>query len=177
MLMLDDRRRHVEANRPARLALRLSLAETRRYTPDEVVPQEELPILDSIWAELLERGYVTGRSVFTGPDGGRLEVVYWGRANALPGRHLFAFAPAGWPEDELGLIEDEGPDRTVVPPTAREQEVLQLAAEGYSGPSIAAELVVSPATVKTHFENIYKKLGVRDRPAAVAKAMRLGLID
>ncbi|MEA2288463.1 MAG: Bacterial regulatory protein luxR family, partial [Solirubrobacteraceae bacterium] len=37
-------------------------------------------------------------------------------------------------------------------------------------------LILSPATVKTHFENIYEKLGVSDRAAAVAHAMRIGLI-
>jgi DNA-binding CsgD family transcriptional regulator len=177
MLMLDDRRRHVEANRPARLALRLSLAETRRYTPDEVVPPDELPTLEPIWTRLLETGCVTGRSVFAGPDGGRLEVVYRGLANALPGRHLFAFAPARWPEDELGLIEDESAEGAVASLTPREQEILQLAAEGLSGRSIAERLVLSPATVKTHFANLYAKLDVGDRAAAVAKGMRLGLID
>ena len=59
----------------------------------------------------------------------------------------------------------------------REVEVLRLAAEGNTGPEIAGSLVVSPATVKTHFEHIYEKLGVSDRAAAVAHAMRTGLID
>jgi PAS domain S-box-containing protein len=58
----------------------------------------------------------------------------------------------------------------------RELEVLSLAAEGNSGPQIAERLVVSPATVKTHFEHIYEKLGVGDRAAAVAHALRTGLI-
>ena len=58
----------------------------------------------------------------------------------------------------------------------RELEVLRLAAEGNSGPQIAEHLFVSPATVKTHFENIYEKVGVGDRAAAVAHALRTGLI-
>jgi DNA-binding CsgD family transcriptional regulator len=61
--------------------------------------------------------------------------------------------------------------------TPREIEVLALAAERLSGPELAAELVLSPATVNTHFKNIYAKLRVRTRPAAVAKAIRLGAID
>ena len=61
--------------------------------------------------------------------------------------------------------------------TAREIEVLQLAADGLSGPEIAARFVVSASTVKTHFENAYRKLGVTERPAAVAEAMRAGVID
>ena len=41
---------------------------------------------------------------------------------------------------------------------------------------IASELVVSTATVRTHFEHIYAKLAVSERGAAVARSMRLGLI-
>jgi PAS domain S-box-containing protein len=61
--------------------------------------------------------------------------------------------------------------------SVRELEVLRLAADGNRGPQIAEALVVSPATIKTHFENIYEKLGVSDRAAAVAHALRAGLID
>jgi DNA-binding CsgD family transcriptional regulator len=59
----------------------------------------------------------------------------------------------------------------------REQEVIQLAAEGMTGRQIAAHLVLSPATIKTHFEHAYEKLGVSDRAAAVARALRAGLIE
>jgi PAS domain S-box-containing protein len=62
------------------------------------------------------------------------------------------------------------------PLTEREIEVLRLAAEGLGGPGIAEQLVISPATVRTHFEHIYEKLGVGDRAGAVAQALRTGLI-
>jgi DNA-binding NarL/FixJ family response regulator len=61
--------------------------------------------------------------------------------------------------------------------TPRELQVLQLAARGCGGREIAEQLVVSPATVRTHFGRIYDKYGVSDRAAAVAKALRDGLID
>lgn len=61
--------------------------------------------------------------------------------------------------------------------TAREIEMLQLAAHGLSGRETAERLTISPATVKTHLENIYRKLGVSDKPSAVANALRLGIID
>jgi two-component system, NarL family, nitrate/nitrite response regulator NarL len=61
--------------------------------------------------------------------------------------------------------------------TARESEILALAAEGQSGPQIGRELEVSPATVKTHLKNISEKLGVTDRAAAVAEGIRRGLVD
>jgi ATP/maltotriose-dependent transcriptional regulator MalT len=62
------------------------------------------------------------------------------------------------------------------PLTEREIEVLRLAAAGQSGPRIAEQLVLSHSTVRTHFEHIYEKLGVGDRAAAVAQALRTGLI-
>jgi DNA-binding CsgD family transcriptional regulator len=62
------------------------------------------------------------------------------------------------------------------PLSDRELQVLRLAAEGNTGPEIAERLFVSPLTVKTHFQNIYEKLGVSDRAAAVALALRTGLI-
>jgi DNA-binding CsgD family transcriptional regulator len=60
--------------------------------------------------------------------------------------------------------------------TPREVQVLQLAARALSAAAIAAEMQVSPATVKRHFEDAYARLGVSDRAAAVAVAMRHGLI-
>jgi DNA-binding CsgD family transcriptional regulator len=175
MVMVDDGRRYVEVNRPARLMARLSLAEMRRSTIDDLTPPDEIPIMEAVWAQLLETGCVAGPREIIGRHGGPLEIVYWGMANALPGLHLFAFAPFDWFEDELD-VPDASADPPLVPLTPREREVLQLAAAGLPGPSIAERLVVSPSTVKTHFSNIYEKLGVSGRPAAVARGMRLGLI-
>ena len=58
----------------------------------------------------------------------------------------------------------------------REREVLGLTAQGLSAPQIAAELHLSPTTVKSHLHGAYEKLGVSDRAAAVAVAIRCGLI-
>lgn len=61
--------------------------------------------------------------------------------------------------------------------SARETEVLKRIASGQNIPAIAAELFVAPSTVKTHVQRLYEKLGVSDRAAAVAEAMRQGLLD
>jgi two-component system, NarL family, nitrate/nitrite response regulator NarL len=60
--------------------------------------------------------------------------------------------------------------------TAREVEVLQSAADGYSGPEIAGRLSVTPATIASHMPHIYERLGVSNRGAAVAVAIRSGVI-
>jgi DNA-binding NarL/FixJ family response regulator len=60
--------------------------------------------------------------------------------------------------------------------TPREAEVLRLAARGLSNKDIAQQLRIWSQTVKSHLHNVYNRLGVRTRRAAVAKALRLGLI-
>ena len=61
--------------------------------------------------------------------------------------------------------------------TAREQEVLRLVADGQSAPDIATQLYIEASTVKSHLQNIYEKLGVSERAAAVAEGMRRGLLE
>jgi len=61
--------------------------------------------------------------------------------------------------------------------TPREREILELTAQGFLAPDIGRRLYLSPATVKTHLQRLYGKLGVSDRAAAVAEAMRRGLLE
>ncbi|MBM0123983.1 response regulator transcription factor [Pimelobacter simplex] len=62
------------------------------------------------------------------------------------------------------------------PLTARELEVLRAMAVGRSNGEIAAELVISELTVKSHVGRIFTKLGLRDRPAAIVYAYDHGLV-
>lgn len=67
------------------------------------------------------------------------------------------------------------PDGPVLSP--REREVLMMIAAGSSVPAMAKELFLAPSTVKTHVQRLYEKLGVNDRGAAVAEAMRRKLLE
>lgn len=67
-----------------------------------------------------------------------------------------------WPGAHLGL-------------TQRESEVLSLLVASLSNKGIAAKLVISEDTVKTHIRGLYRKLGVSDRGGAIAVALREGL--
>jgi two-component system nitrate/nitrite response regulator NarL len=83
------------------------------------------------------------------------------------------------PEVQSGLAEQVRTRQSDQRPTLsrREREVLERAATGLSAPEIARELSISTATVKTHLHNLYDKLGVSERAAAVAEAMRRGLLE
>jgi two-component system nitrate/nitrite response regulator NarL len=83
------------------------------------------------------------------------------------------------PEIAAGLVSEirlrKQDDRPAL--TQREHEILRLIASGKSLPEIAKELYLGLTTVKTHVQHLYEKLGVSDRAAAVASAMRRGLIE
>jgi DNA-binding NarL/FixJ family response regulator len=58
----------------------------------------------------------------------------------------------------------------------REEEVLQLIADGLAPNEVAERLYISPRTVKNHLASAYAKLGARDRTDAVLRAVRRGII-
>ncbi|MDH4077699.1 MAG: response regulator transcription factor [Acidimicrobiia bacterium] len=65
------------------------------------------------------------------------------------------------------------PERLI---TTREEEVLQLIADGCSTPEVAEQLFISQKTVKNHLASIYQKLDARDRTQAVLQAVRMGIV-
>ncbi len=67
----------------------------------------------------------------------------------------------------------EEEERTI---TKREEEVLQLIADGCSTPEVAERLYISQKTVKNHLASIYQKLDARDRTQAVLQAVRMGIV-
>jgi two-component system nitrate/nitrite response regulator NarL len=83
------------------------------------------------------------------------------------------------PELAAGLASEirrrNEPDVPALSP--REREVLKMIAAGSSIPAMAKELFLAPSTVKTHVQRLYEKLGVSDRGAAVAEAMRRKLLE
>jgi DNA-binding NarL/FixJ family response regulator len=78
----------------------------------------------------------------------------------------------------IASIQTARPVATVSPPaelTPREREVLTLIGRGLSNRAIAEHLFVSEATVKTHINNLFAKVDIRDRADAVRRAMAYGL--
>ena len=169
VVIVDDERRYLELNAAARSALGPRDAVLEGLRVDDLTPPYWIPTLEANWARLMTTGSVASPAQPDPLDGGYLGVNFYALVNVLPGHHVIAFAPVGWLDAEAPIAR-----RSMLTP--RQLEILGLAANGRDGPAIARALVLSPATVRTHFQNIYKALGVRDRAGAVAAGFRLGLI-
>jgi two-component system nitrate/nitrite response regulator NarL len=121
---------------------------------------------------LVFKALAAGARAFLSKDADRGEVceaiiaVARGEVVLPPGVHsgLAGQIRANAPRDTLSL-------------TLREREVLTLIADGASAPQIGRQLHLSTGTIKTHLARLYEKLGVSDRAAAVAEAMRRGLLE
>jgi LuxR family transcriptional regulator, maltose regulon positive regulatory protein len=85
-------------------------------------------------------------------------------------------APDGEAPSSLLPKQAGSPQALIEPLSQRELEVLRLLRSDISGPEIARELILSLATVRTHTQNIYAKLGVNHRRAAIRRAEELKLL-
>ncbi|MEV0900435.1 response regulator transcription factor [Actinoplanes sp. NPDC049802] len=173
-----------------------------RHGPDVVLMDVRMPVLDGVaaTAEVLRRspaskviilttfdldeyvfdGLRAGASGFLLKDAPRGDLVRAVREVAA-GRSLLSPVAAHKLVAEFVRTSGRG-RRAAVPPglgglSAREREVLELLARGLNNAEIAATLVVSEHTVKTHVGAVLAKLGLRDRVQAVVYAHRHGVVD
>ena len=123
-------------------------------------------------SELVYRGIANGAAAYLSKESTREEIC---DTVAAVARGETRLAPDIQTELVRQIQMRAVEDRPALSP--REREVLALIADGLSAPDIAKQLFLSPATVKTHLQSLYEKLGVSDRAAAVATAMRLGLLE
>jgi DNA-binding NarL/FixJ family response regulator len=180
-----------------------AVALAARHDPDVVLVDLRMPRVDGIEAirRLAERGdrprtialttYADDASVlgalragargYLTKDAGAeqiraaVEAVARGDAALDPAVQHHVVAALAGPGAESPAADDgpELPDGL----TPREAEVLGLIAAGLTNAEIAGRLYVSPRTVETHAAKLYRKLSVRTRVQAVARAASLGLID
>ncbi len=173
---------------------RRALEEIRSLAPAIAVLDLRLPLLDGLQVVgAIERDGLPTQAVMLSADSSRdlvYDAVRLGAAGFLTKAStldqiceaIITVARGGTvlaPEVQGGLVREmrdrDRPDRPLL--SERESQVLKLIAEGLSGPEIAERLFVSSSTVKTHVRSLLEKLGVNDRAAAVAEAMRRGLLE
>lgn len=106
-----------------------------------------------------------GALAYTVPESDRREELEPSPRASLPGK---AESSNGGPE--------EMPEPLTEPLSERELEVLTLLASGRSNAQISRDLFIAVGTVKTHTNNIYRKLGVRNRAEALARSRSLQLL-
>jgi PAS domain S-box-containing protein len=172
-VLVDDARRYVKLNEQAAKLLGAPVEDVLGGRLGDFTPPEMLPALERMWADFERYGAVHGPFEVLRGDGSRVSIEYRGTRNFGPGQHLFASRMAAPQVQAPGV---HGTTRQAAL-TAREREVLQLAAEGHTTRKIAELLHLRPSTIKTHFEHVYDKLGTHDRVSAVAESLRSGLIE
>ena len=173
---------------------RSALAALQEHQPDVAVLDYKLPGLDGLavthavvrdglpsrvllLSALTDGGVVyraleSGAAGYLAKDARREEIVDAVLACARGDNVLSADLASGLVSEIRLRSRDDAPILT-----DRESEILKLVAQGKSLPEIAKQLYLGVTTVKTHVQHLYAKLGVSDRAAAVAEAMRHGLIE
>jgi len=139
----------------------------------EGLPTEVLFLSAFMEPELAYKTVAAGAKGYLSKESSRQEVCEAIVTIARGGTALAAQAQAGLAEQIQERERSGGPPQL----TAREQEVLRLVSQGYSAPDIGKQIHLSTTTVKSHLHSLYEKLGVSDRAAAVAEAMRRGMLE
>ena len=167
----------IQEHAPDVALLDYKLPELDGVAVTHAVVREQLPVRVLLVSAFTDSGVVykaleTGAAGFISKESRREEIVDAVLACARGENVVPPDVAAGLVSEIRLRKQDDAPALT-----PREQEILHLIAAGKSLPEIAKELYLGLTTVKTHVQHLYEKLGVSDRAAAVATAMRRGLIE
>jgi len=175
MVLLDEERRHVDAN-GAYLRLLGHSLETLRGEPIYVFVAGGPVASPAEWQEMLTAGAGTGEAHMLALDGSTVSVQWAATAEQVTGHYFVLFvalSTSRWGRRFRRAI-DPGTETATL--TRRELEIVRLVALGRSGPEIADELHIAHDTVRTHVRNAMTKVGARSRAQLVAKVIGDGLV-
>lgn len=172
MLIADDDRVYLDCNPAAESLFDCARDQIVGSRIEDFTAVELRGQVPAAWEAFLKAGTAEGTWELVAPSGKRIEVEYSATANVTPGRHLSIFMQV---TESLGIPSASGTDPRK-PLSPREREILTRIALGATGEQIAAELFISPETVRTHLRNILQKLGAQTRPHAVALGLQHGEI-
>lgn len=170
VLLLDERRRILEANDPALRMLGVRRSSLVGQPITNLIASGEQAESWTAWERLLSRGEYSGRRTLLRSDASGLDIEFAARMATVDGKRRAVYVV----EEHSGDEQHRHPgDANAASLTAREREVVTLIAMGETTVGIAAELVVSPETVKSHVRNAMTKLGVHTRAQLVAACLSL----
>jgi DNA-binding CsgD family transcriptional regulator len=191
MALVDRERRYVAAN-DAALAL-------YQYGRDDLIGREAgrtvagmaPSAVEADWQRLLRHNELYGERVITHPSGRVMRVTFAAHGTTIDAQWLALFVTvsaklepegaelicASPPGATRGPGDRDGLGRVGVALTPREREVVRRVALGRSTPQIAADLSLSPATVRSHVRNAMVKVGAHTRAQLVALVLGEGLAD
>jgi PAS domain S-box-containing protein len=173
MALVDDSRRHVDANAAyLRLLGRARDDVIGRHLWDFVVGG---PLLTPAqWSAALATHRFHGQAELIRADGSHIGVQWAGATEVATGQRLVLFvalSTSRWGGSFRRVVEFDREPGELSP---REMEIVRMIARGESGPEIAAELHIAHDTVRTHVRNAMTKVGARSRAHLVAKVLGEG---
>jgi DNA-binding CsgD family transcriptional regulator len=179
MALVDSERRYARVND--------ALIELYEYPREELLGSlsdrmvvDEAGRIETRWEELVRTNQLYGERVVEHANGTKLQVSYAAHATTLDDRWvalvvtLSARLPDG--AELIGTAPLEAPRGADSKLTAREREVVRLVALGSNTRRIAADLSLSPDTVRSHVRNAMAKTGAHTRAHLVALVLADGLI-
>ena len=178
MLIVDDKRAFVAANKALLDLLGATIEDLKPMSIDDVVPDHLKSTVTERFERFLEHGSQWGPVQLTTPGGRQLAVIYNATASIMPGMHLVELLARSSREPQFNFSHDhllgETPGSAL---TTRERQVLTLLALGETNQSIAAELHLSPETIRNHTRSARHKLGARSRSHAIAIEVQTSQLD
>jgi PAS domain S-box-containing protein len=167
--LLDDQRRIIDINDAGLALVDRSHAEVLGLDITGIVLPAERADAERQWEAFMRSGAYTGSRDLLRPDGSTVEVDFAARLAVVGGRRLAIYVILSKSGLPTGAWPSARRNRSAASAlTKREREVVTLIAMGLETDEIAAELHVSPETVRTHVRNAMSKLGAHTRAQLVA---------